>query len=80
MSMVGRAGGAGGGFNRPTTRLEKRFLHTNYWIFFDDNKDEASTARFIFTTWARTCRPSRTESRVTKRDQAYTTGRCRACP
>lgn len=41
MSMVGRAGGAGGGFNRPTMRLEKKFLHTNYWIFYNDNKQEA---------------------------------------
>ncbi len=41
MSMVGRAGGAGGGYMQPTSRSEKKFLHTNYWVFYNDTKYEA---------------------------------------
>lgn len=42
ISMVGRAGGSGGGgYMQPTVREEKKFLHTNYWVFYNDTKYEA---------------------------------------
>ncbi|GGG59592.1 hypothetical protein GCM10011378_39480 [Hymenobacter glacieicola] len=46
--MLGRAGGVGAGFSQPTMKKEKRFLHTNYWIFYNDTKDEKMYGSLYF--------------------------------
>ena len=38
--LLGKASGTSGGFNQPTVNTEKGFLHTNYWVFYNDQKSE----------------------------------------
>lgn len=38
--LLGKASGSSGGFNQPTMTTEKGFLHTNYWVFYNDQKSE----------------------------------------
>ncbi|GAB3639152.1 hypothetical protein GCM10027422_47430 [Hymenobacter arcticus] len=38
--LLGKASSTSGGFNEPTVNTEKGFLHTNYWVFYNDQKSE----------------------------------------
>ena len=38
--LLGKASGTSGGFNQPTVNTQKGFLHTNYWMFYNDQKSE----------------------------------------
>ncbi|GGF27922.1 DUF5977 domain-containing protein [Hymenobacter cavernae] len=38
--MLGKKGGISGGYNRPAVRTRRHFLSTNYWVFYNDNKQE----------------------------------------
>jgi|GEM_PF-1688542 len=38
--LLGKASGSSSGFNQPTVNTEKGFLHTNYWMFYNDQKSE----------------------------------------
>ncbi|WP_135399364.1 hypothetical protein [Hymenobacter metallicola] len=48
MGMVGRAGGSAGGNSRPIVRMQNKLLHTNYWVFFNDNKEESMYGSLYF--------------------------------
>lgn len=39
--LLGKAGGASGAWGQPVVKTEKGFLHTNYWVFFNDERLEA---------------------------------------
>ncbi|WP_139926244.1 RHS repeat protein [Hymenobacter sp. DG01] len=51
--MLGKSGGSGGGFNRPIVKKEKRFLHTNYWVFSNDTKAEMMYGSLYFDNMGR---------------------------
>ncbi|MGI4760319.1 MAG: hypothetical protein ACRYF0_06415 [Janthinobacterium lividum] len=38
--LLGKASGSSGGFNQPTMTTDKGLLHTNYWVFYNDQKSE----------------------------------------
>lgn len=38
--LLGKAGGASGAWGQPVVKTEKGFLHTNYWVFFNDERSE----------------------------------------
>lgn len=38
--LLGKSGSSGGGLGEPTVKQEKGFLHTNYWVFYNDQKTE----------------------------------------
>jgi hypothetical protein len=38
--LLGKASGTSSGFNQPTVNTDKGFLHTNYWVFYNDQKSE----------------------------------------
>ncbi len=38
--LLGRANSGGGALGEPTVQEEKGFLHTNYWVFYNDEKSE----------------------------------------
>ena len=58
MSMIGRAGGSGGGgFMQPIVKEEKKFLHTNYWIFYNDVKYETMYGSLWFKDMTKNLAP-----------------------
>lgn len=58
--VLGKSGGTAGGFNQPSIRREKRFLHTNYWVFFNDNKAEMMYGSLYFPSMSRAVQQSST--------------------
>ena len=58
--ILGKSGGTAGGFNRPITRKEKRFLHTNYWVFSNDNKKEMMYGSLYFQNMSQATQASTT--------------------
>lgn len=38
--LLGKTGGTGGALGQPTVKEKKGFLHTNYWVFYNDEKTE----------------------------------------
>ncbi|UOQ75198.1 hypothetical protein [Hymenobacter cellulosilyticus] len=58
LSTLGRSGGSGGGSNQAIVRAKKKFLHTNYWIFFDDNKQETMYGSLYFHEMSKNASPA----------------------
>jgi hypothetical protein len=48
LSMVGKSGTLQGGYSRPAVKTRKRILHTNYWVFYNDNKREMMYGSLYF--------------------------------
>lgn len=56
--LLGKASNSGGGVGEPTLKEDKRFLHTNYWLFFNDHRSEFMYGSLYFDRMSSESHPS----------------------
>jgi hypothetical protein len=56
--LLGKANSGGGAFGEPTVKEDKGFLHTNYWVFYNDKKLEFMYGSLNFDVLSKQVNPT----------------------